>query len=1093
MTEHIERVRAALPGYDVGAEIGRGGCGVVLAGRHRGLRRPVAIKQIPAQFAHDEQIRRRFVAEARVMAAIDHPHVVRVFDYLEAGDLCLLVMEFLPGGTVSQRFASDGFDFATSVAITLSGAAGLAAAHRHQVLHRDVKPANLMFAAGGAVKLTDFGIAKIVGGDETLITRAGDIVGTPSYIAPEQARGQQLSPATDVYALATMLYQLLSGVLPFPPGDGPLAMLFAHAYDEPIPLSEVAPTVPAVIAEVVMRGLATDPAQRFDTAEAFGIALAAPAASCWGDDWLVPVGIPVIGADTIVAAATGGGSWPARPTRGPNTPIVTPAPGPMPHAPSSRGPSTPAPQPTKTAQPQPIPPTHQPPPETRPTTAPYGTPPQPTPAPPTVAFPGRTDTPPPPATPEPTAARQDTRTPQPQGPTPPNSTPAPHGTVAPHPDPSAAAHPAAGPATPSSAVRDGGATPPPPAVTDSRHGVTPSAAPGSVSAAPGATGRGDRTPPPLGTAATHTNPAAANQAAGPGSKTGAEGTRGTTPSAAAAPDSRHAAPSAAPGSVPPVPGSTGYGDRTPPPMGTPVPQGETNPASMGPQRYPEPGSAGWTPRPGEPVPGTSAPSGARISGYGDHRTIDPQHGPITPPPQRRPDSGPSVSGPEPVGRPGTPQQGVAPGSGAPGGPLPSHRAVQGAGTPDSQQPSGDVPESGVPGHGTPGRHQAHGRVPESGVPGGQQLRGDVPGGGASGGQQASHGVEPGSGMPAGQRPPHGGVPGAGSPGGSQSSWGVGAQSWGPGGQPPASPTVAFPVGRPAAGGSRGPVPSRAPRGRVRPGQTLVDEGVRLVDVEQRDLVPVQDVVTLPSVRVPFAATAVLAAAAAVAAFVGVGAAPSGGSIAPGQVLVAGVDAAAAQPLPLDLSAPIPLRVNGVDADAVSVTVNVLGVPIGGDPVPIQQSPVGPAASAPGPVNQYVLAGALPGKVSLLRNGSEIATRHVEFATAQRSYTTATAVGIALLTLFALSYVESNLRSLRRGRGGFGNTLGLALSAAVLATTLVGLTWILLSHIPTAATLAACAALGAAAGITAAMGARRLGIRHRYLRRARRRAARDTAR
>ncbi|WP_040806121.1 serine/threonine-protein kinase [Nocardia concava] len=306
----LARVRAALPGYEIGGQIGRGGCGVVLAGIHRGLNRRVAIKQIPSQFADDMQVRRRFVDEARVMAALDHPHVVPVYDYVEHDDMCLLVLEYLPGGTVENRFISAGFEATAALAVALSCAAGLDAAHRGGVLHRDVKPSNLMFAANGQLKLTDFGIAKIVGGEDTLVTRAGEIIGTPSYIAPEQVRGQQLSPATDVYALATMLYQLLSGVLPFPPGPDALALLFAHAYGEPVPLTEVAPFVPQPIADAVMRGLAPDPSDRFETAETFGVALAEPAAHFWGTNWLTPVGIPVIGADTIVAAATGSSRGP---------------------------------------------------------------------------------------------------------------------------------------------------------------------------------------------------------------------------------------------------------------------------------------------------------------------------------------------------------------------------------------------------------------------------------------------------------------------------------------------------------------------------------------------------------------------------------------------------------------------------------------------------------------------------------------------------------------------------------------------------------------------------------------------------------------
>ncbi|MEU1427936.1 protein kinase [Nocardia sp. NPDC005746] len=312
----VARVRAALPGYEIGGQIGRGGCGVVLAGVHRGLHRRVAIKQIPPHFADDMQVRRRFVDEARVMAALDHPHVVPVYDYIEHDDLCLLVLEYLPGGTVENRFITAGFEATAAVAVALSCAAGLDAAHRSGILHRDVKPSNLMFAANGALKLTDFGIAKIVGGEDTLVTKAGEIIGTPSYIAPEQVRGQGLSPATDVYALATMLYQLLSGVLPFPTGSDALALLFAHAYSDPVPLTEAAPFVPHPIAEAVMRGLASDPAERYDTAETFGIAIAETAAHFWGANWLTPVGIPVIGADTIIAAATGGPRGPA----GPHTP-----------------------------------------------------------------------------------------------------------------------------------------------------------------------------------------------------------------------------------------------------------------------------------------------------------------------------------------------------------------------------------------------------------------------------------------------------------------------------------------------------------------------------------------------------------------------------------------------------------------------------------------------------------------------------------------------------------------------------------------------------------------------------------------------------
>lgn len=340
MTTAADRIRAALSGYDIGEELGRGGCGVVMSATHRILQRRVAIKQIPPQFAEDPVIRRRFLAEAQLMASIVHPHVVPVYDYVEQDGLCLLVMEYLPGGTVAERFRAEGFDASSAIAVALACAAGLQAAHAHGVLHRDIKPANLMFSANGTVKLTDFGIAKIVGGDDTLVTRAGEIVGTPSYIAPEQARGQEVTPATDVYALATMVYQLLSGVLPFPPGEDSMAVLFMHAFETPTPLSEAAPSVPRPIADVVMRGLATDPSERFETAELFGVALAEPAFESWGSNWLTPVGIPIVGSETIVAAATGQRLGVLTP---PSPPSVTAAPPPPPG--SRVKPAQPGPEP----------------------------------------------------------------------------------------------------------------------------------------------------------------------------------------------------------------------------------------------------------------------------------------------------------------------------------------------------------------------------------------------------------------------------------------------------------------------------------------------------------------------------------------------------------------------------------------------------------------------------------------------------------------------------------------------------------------------------------------------------------------------------
>jgi len=302
-----ELLSDALPAYDIGEELGKGGMGVVVSGQHRQLDRRVAIKQLPPGFGDDPAVRRRFTEEARLLASLDHPHVVPVYDYVEHQGICLLVMELLPGGTLRSRVAgAGGIPAPRAVALCLAAASGLAAAHRRGVLHRDVKPENMLFAASGVLKVADFGIAKVLGGPGgpgTVITRRGELIGTPAYIAPEQVRGGQLSPATDVYAVATMLYEMLAGVLPFPEGDDDMALLFKHAYEKPIPLRDVAPGVPDPVAAVVMRALATEPADRFATAESFGVALAEAGTQAWGEGWLAAEQVPIMDAGPIIGAA----------------------------------------------------------------------------------------------------------------------------------------------------------------------------------------------------------------------------------------------------------------------------------------------------------------------------------------------------------------------------------------------------------------------------------------------------------------------------------------------------------------------------------------------------------------------------------------------------------------------------------------------------------------------------------------------------------------------------------------------------------------------------------------------------------------------
>ena len=315
---------AALPGYEIGAELGRGAYGVVLAGRHRQLGREVAIKQLSPGLVTDGTVRSRFLAEAQVLASIDHPHIVPVYDYVEHDDACILVMERLAGGTVWSRFVNRGFDQPTACAIALVVCSGLSSAHNHGVLHRDMKPENVLFGEDRVLKVTDFGIARVLGEDDTLATRAGEILGTPAYMAPEQASGADLGPTTDVYATGVMLYELLSGRLPYPEEGGSLAIVMRHINEDATPLADVAPGVPPHLANVVMQALARNPADRFQTAEAFGVAIGEAASASWGAGWLERSGISLREPGPILAGAQHLSGTPASGNGSQDGPVVRP-------------------------------------------------------------------------------------------------------------------------------------------------------------------------------------------------------------------------------------------------------------------------------------------------------------------------------------------------------------------------------------------------------------------------------------------------------------------------------------------------------------------------------------------------------------------------------------------------------------------------------------------------------------------------------------------------------------------------------------------------------------------------------------------------
>jgi serine/threonine protein kinase len=287
----------ALPGYRIGDQVGRGTWGVVThAVDAQG--RPVVVKQLDDAFAADPEVRRRFAAQAPALVSLDHPHVVPVLAQTDVDGECLLVMDRLDGGTLRTR-ARGGLSPEVACALVLAASGGVDRAHQVGVLHRDLKPENLLFTATGVLKVGDFGLAEIVSGSRTLATRDGRVLGAPDYMAPEQVRTENPVPATDVYALATILYELLAGRLPFPAGSDGLATMALHVQEEPADLAAVAPGTPASLVAVVMRGLAAELTARHATADEFGAALADAAARAWGPGWLRRTGITVTASGAV--------------------------------------------------------------------------------------------------------------------------------------------------------------------------------------------------------------------------------------------------------------------------------------------------------------------------------------------------------------------------------------------------------------------------------------------------------------------------------------------------------------------------------------------------------------------------------------------------------------------------------------------------------------------------------------------------------------------------------------------------------------------------------------------------------------------------
>ncbi len=262
----------ALSGrYELGDRLGSGGMSNVYRATDRTLERTVAVKVLAEHLSDDERFVARFRREALAVAKLIHPNIVQVYDTGIDEGRHYIVMEFVDGRSGAQILQRQGpIDPAIAAEAGMQACAGLDYAHRRGIIHRDVKPGNLMIVGGPVgggemtVKLTDFGIARAI--EQTRITQVGSVVGTAAYLAPEQVRGEEATPATDVYALGVVLYQFLTGRLPYE-GSSLAELAVRQQNERPLPPSTYNDEVPETLGGAVLRALEGDPARRYASAE----------------------------------------------------------------------------------------------------------------------------------------------------------------------------------------------------------------------------------------------------------------------------------------------------------------------------------------------------------------------------------------------------------------------------------------------------------------------------------------------------------------------------------------------------------------------------------------------------------------------------------------------------------------------------------------------------------------------------------------------------------------------------------------------------------------------------------------------------------
>ncbi len=257
-----------LGAYRIISQVGQGGMATVYKAYQASMDRNVAVKVLPSQLAESREFTKRFQQEAHIIAKLEHAHILPVFDYGESEGISYFVMRYLEAGTLKNKMESGPLSLGEVDRIFSQLASALSYAHSHGVIHRDLKPANALIDSQGNLFLTDFGIAKLLESASPRLTQTDAIMGTPAYISPEQAQAQTVDQRSDIYSLGIILYEMVTGRVPYV-ADTPLAVILKHV-SNPLPLpSSIKADIPEAIESVILKALAKNPEDRFTTAAEF--------------------------------------------------------------------------------------------------------------------------------------------------------------------------------------------------------------------------------------------------------------------------------------------------------------------------------------------------------------------------------------------------------------------------------------------------------------------------------------------------------------------------------------------------------------------------------------------------------------------------------------------------------------------------------------------------------------------------------------------------------------------------------------------------------------------------------------------------------